>query len=166
MERPDDRLLHQWHVQINRHHDRQRESGVPWKRWMYMAKDLADEVPRMVRLFAAERRGELAKRYVHCHHAACGNTPQALADNHLKCSLGVECRTCPHLLALEGGELTPEQLDYARAWTCAAHILAETQGEGDRSGEGWLQTVDDRMYWSRLHANLAADDPDDVSVGA
>lgn len=153
-ERPDNQFLHEWHVQINRHQD--ADPLGEWKPWMYMAKDLADEVPRMALLHGMERRGELAKTHVQCHNAACDNTPQAVPDNHLKCALGVECRKCPHLLALN--TLPPEQADTAKAWTCAAHILAETKGQGDGSGEGWLVTVDDRMYWERVYQNLAAAD--------
>ena len=42
-------MSHEWHVAINRHHG--GTLGAPgWKRWMYEAKSLADEVPRMVLL--------------------------------------------------------------------------------------------------------------------
>lgn len=164
MERPNSRLLHEWHVRINQHADKLGHDA--WPSWMYMGKDLADEVPRMALLHGMERRGELAKKHVQCHNAVCDNTPQEVPDNHLRCCLGVECRACPHLLALNAAKLTPEQVDYAKAWTCAAHMLAETKGHGDTSGEGWLQTVDDRMYWARLYENMAASDPDDVSANA
>ena len=165
MKRPDSRLLHEWHVQINQHHEG-KLGTAEWNRWMYMAKDMADEVPRMALLHGMERRGELTKTHVQCHNAACDNTPQQVPDNHLKCGLGVECRKCPHLLTLEQAKLTPEQVDYAKAWTCAAHMLAEFKGEDHTGGEGWLQSVDDRMYWDRLYQNMAADDPDDVSANA
>lgn len=160
MDRPNMRLLHEWHVAINQHHD--GKMGTPeWNRWMYMAKDLADEVPRMALLHGMERRGELTKVHVQCHNAACDSTPQQVPDNHLRCGLGVECRKCPHLAALDGAKLTPEQVDYAKAWTCAAHMLADGKGEDHSGGEGWLTTVDDRMYWDRVYQNMAGSDPDD-----
>lgn len=166
MDRPDGRMLHEWHVQINRHHESRRADGAAWLHWMYMGKTLADEVPRMALLHGMERRGELANTHVQCHHAACDNTPQEVPDNHLSCGLGVKCRECPHLLVLNDAKLTPEQLDYAKAWTCAAHMLEENKGKDCSGGEGWLTTVDDRMYWDRVYQNMAADDPDDVSANA
>lgn len=165
MERPNSGTLHDWHVQINRHNDTLPRGQ--WHRWMYLGKDLADEVPRMALLHGMERRGELAKTHVQCHNAVCDNTPQQVPDNHLRCGLGVECRKCPHLLALN--EMKPdnmEKLDYAKAWTCGAHMLSEWKGVDNSGGEGWLTTVDDRMYWDRVYQNLAADDDDDLSANA
>lgn len=158
MERQDMSLLHEWHVQINRHHD--GKMGTPdWNGWMYLAKTMADEVPRMAMLHGMERRGEMAKTHVQCHNKACDNTPQPVPDNHLRCGLGVECRKCPHLLALDGARLTPKQIDEAKAWTCAAHMLRTPDWHDD--GEGWLTTVDDRMYWDRVYQNIAGSDHDD-----
>lgn len=47
----------------------------------------------------------------------------------------------------------PEQRDWIKAWTCVSHILANG---GDVAGEGFLTTVDDRMYWDSVHESLAA----------
>lgn len=167
IEDTDSRARHAWHAQINRHMDARRESGESHLSWMYMGKELAHEVPRMAKLHGMERRGELATDHVQCHNAACDSTPQPVPDNHLTCSLGVECRKCPHLLALDNADMEPEQIDQAKAWTCMAHIVAETKGQGDQSGEGWLQTVDDRMFWDRLYANLNTQpDKDDAEAAA
>lgn len=40
----------------------------------------------------------------------------------------------------------------AKAWTCAAHIVSSG---GDVLREGYLLTVDDRMYWDKVYENLA-----------
>lgn len=48
---------HEWHVAVNRHQDEQRKAGRPLSeaRFMYEALHVADEVPRMAKLFKAER---------------------------------------------------------------------------------------------------------------
>lgn len=50
---------------------------------------------------------------------------------------------------------TPEDVDEAKAWTCAAHIVS--QG-GDRMGEGYMLRVDDRMFWDNVYSSLAQTD--------
>ena len=162
MNRPDDRLLHQWHTQINEHMDERRNAGEHHLSWMHTAKAMASEVPRMALLHGMERRGELAKKHVHCHNLACDSTPQEVPDNHLRCNLGVECRKCPHLVALDRADMEPEQIDEAKAWTCAAHMLRTPQWRD--WGEGWLTTVDDRMYWDRVYQNLAAEEHDEMGA--
>lgn len=68
----------------------------------------------------------------------------------------MECRKCPHLAALDKAEMEPEKRDWIKAWTCVGHILSKG---GDVAGEGFLTTVDDRMYWDSVHQSLAwADD--------
>lgn len=150
MERLDRNFLHWWHVAINRFHD--GKIGSPdWKRWMYEAKTVADEVPRMTRLFQRERAGLNPSEHQQCSRSM----PEPIFDNHLSCCLGVECRKCPELLALERIEhATPEQIDTAKSWTCAAHIMS--QG-GDIMGEGYLLTVGDRMFWDRVYQNMSQD---------
>lgn len=151
MERLNHDVSHRWHVAINRFHD--NKIGTPqWRRWLYDAKTLADEVPRLVRLFKREREGNNPAMHQHCSLSQ----PEPVTDNHLTCCLGVECRACPELLALEQIDHgTPEEIDTARAWTCAAHIMSEG---GDRLGEGFLLTVDDRMFWDRTYRNMAGAD--------
>lgn len=151
MARPDVRLPreadHPWHVQINRH---SQAVGYESVRWMYDAKKAADEVPRLALLFGMEREGKLAK----VHHQCSRDTEGAqVPDNHLTCCLGVECRKCPHLLALDAVARPDEERDVMKAWTCAAHIIASG---GDPANEGWVLTVDDAMYWHNVYASLAS----------
>lgn len=144
-----------WHGAINRHCDGQREAGKEWPRFMYDAKHAAGEVSRLPLLFAREREGKLCKTFRLC---SCCSEGKHIVDNHLTCCLGVECRKCPHLAALDKAEgMTPEQIDQMKAWTCVAHILANG---GDRMGEGFIITVDDRMFWDRVCQSLASSPPD------
>lgn len=148
LERLDNKIAHQWHVAINRF-NHNRLGTDQWQHWMYEAKDLADEVPRMVMLFALEREGRLPKLHKQCSLAQ----PEEVIDNHLTCCLGVECRKCEYLVALEATEVSPNEIDTIKAWTCAAHILSKG---GDVAKEGYLLTADDRMFWDRTYESLAA----------
>ena len=115
----------EWHRAINTYSDAERAAGRPWPRMMYIAKLVADEVPRMILLFEQERKG-LPTHYKMCAHDPSPATP--LPDNHLRCHLGVECRACPHLAAIEANDRMPvEAKDEAKAWTCATHILLESK---------------------------------------
>lgn len=144
-------FFHEWHVAINGFTN--GKIGSPdWPHFMYEAKDVAGEVPRLARLFALERTGGLTKTHQQCSHSASEPVP----GNHLSCCLGVKCGECPYLKALDSARLTPEQIDEAKAWTCATHIISKG---GDTAGEGYILTVDDRMFWNRIYANMAADDP-------
>ncbi len=154
MERTKYPLNHEWHVAVNRHSDEWRKADKEWgeMRFMYEAKRMADEVPRMVMLFRQERENALPQTHQQCSMQA----PVPVKANHLSCCLGVKARECPHLLALEKIErATPEDVDEAKAWTCAAHIVS--QG-GDRMGEGYMLRVDDRMFWDNVYSSLAQTD--------
>lgn len=140
---------HAWHVAINNHAQSARESAREWPRFMYEAKSAWAEVPRLTKIIGMERRGELRKDHQQCSHV----TAEPVPDNHLSCCLGVECRKCPHLLALDAAKLTPEQIDEAKAWTCVGHIL---MSGGDTANEGFLLAVDDRMFWDRVYESMAA----------
>ena len=151
MERLKYPLSHEWHAAVNRHSDERRAAGNEWRktRFMYNAKAMADEVPRMVMLFRQERENALPQTHQQCSQQA----PVPVNDNHLSCCLGVKARECPHLLALEKIErCTPADVDTAKAWTCAAHIVSTG---GDTMKEGFLLRVDDRMFWDNVYANLA-----------
>lgn len=111
----------------------------------------------MALLFRAERESALPNT----HQQYSQQDPVPVEDNHLTCCLGVKTRECPHLLALEKIErCTPEDVDTAKAWTCAAHILSKG---GDAANEGYLLRVDDRMFWDNVHASLATDEDDTAS---
>lgn len=178
MSRPDVRLPrgvdHPWHVAINQYEGAYErnvsETGFAptrdGKKFMYEAKKLAEEVPRIALLFGMERRGELVQRHHQCSHDHEG---QAVIDNHLTCCLGVACRACPFLASIDTVttardysvrpsievEVTGEQRDVMKAWTCAAHIAMRG---GDSANEGYILTTDDQMYWSNLYASLSGGD--------
>lgn len=139
---------HAWHVAINQFTNG-KVGATDWPHFMYEGKTLAYEVPRMIRVLRQEREGKLEK----IHRQCSMSSPEQIEDNHLSCCLGIECRKCPHLLALEKAEMTHEQIDVAKAWTCAAHILSS--GRGVDTSECYLLTVGDRMYWSRLYESLS-----------
>jgi hypothetical protein len=180
---PDVRLPrdidHPWHVQINQLDmplDRLivEKDGVlshgptdEGKSFMYEAKHASQEVPRLALLFAREREGNLTKVHHQCSHDHEG---AAVADNHLTCCLGVACRECPFLAAIDKVQtrrdysvrpslevpVTDEERDVMKAWTCVSHIL--TRG-GDPAGEGYVLTTDDRMYWDNLYHSLSSSQP-------
>lgn len=144
-------LNHEWHVAVNKHSDEWRKAGNGWGevRFMYDAKKMADEVPRMVMLFRREREGALPQTHQQCSRQA----PVPVKDNHLTCCKGVNTRECPHLLALEKiARCDPADVDAAKAWTCAAHIVSTG---GDIMNEGFLLRVDDRMFWDNVYDSLA-----------
>lgn len=145
-DRLDHEFNHRWHVAINRYN-----TNGKFERWMYEAKSAADEVPRLQILFANERERTLPSTHQQCSHSP----GKPIADNHLTCCLGVKCRECPHLMALEAIETgNPAEIDQAKAWTCATHIISKG---GDFANEGYLLTVSDRMFWDQVYQNLAGD---------
>lgn len=149
MKRLEYPLSHEWHVATNRH---SQEVGFASMRFMYEAKSAAGEVPRMALLFKRERENTLPQIHQQCSQQA----PESIKENHLSCCLGVKAKECPHLLALEKIErCKPEDIDTAKAWTCAAHIISKG---GDPMNEGYMLTVSDRMFWDRVHENLAQSD--------
>ncbi|MDX2059901.1 MAG: hypothetical protein SFV24_18980, partial [Gemmatimonadales bacterium] len=140
-----------WHRAVNAFHWPAEGPKRTHDKWMYEAMDMASEVERLPLLFRKEREGGLTKV-----HQQCSLSPtEPVADNHLTCCLGIECRKCPQLLALESAELSPEEIDRAKAWTCVAHIA---MSGGDPAGEGYILTTDDRMFWDRTYASMAGED--------
>lgn len=140
---------HEWHCAINRFTEG-KAGTEEWPRFMYEAKTAAAEVPRLALLFKSEREDKLDKVFQPC---SCCTEKKHVVDNHLTCCLGTECRKCPYLLALDKAKLPAETRDWLKAWTCATHII---ENGGDPANEGFILTVDDRMYWDRLHESLAA----------
>ena len=161
MDRLDRNIGHKWHIALNRHNFSSLELGQKrdmekFKDWMYDAKHMADEVPRLSRLFLLERTNQLPKLHRQCSQSAL----EEIADNHLTCCLGVECHKCDELLALEKADLPPENIDELKAWTCAAHILSEKGKHLIDDSEGYVLTTDDKMYWERVYSSLAQADTD------
>lgn len=156
MGRMDHDLNHRWHVALNR-----GSALADFRSWsfMYEAKNAAEELPRLALLFRLEREGKLATAMRSCSHSE----PVAVPENHLACCLGTVCRECPFLRALDAAELSDAERDYAKAWTCVTHIIASG---GDTAREGYIMTVDDRMFWDNLYASLAGGDTGGMEDGA
>jgi hypothetical protein len=156
MDRLDSKTAHAWHVAINQFN--WPKLGKEWAGFMYDAKDLADEVARMALLFQQERTNGLRTIHQQCSRSE----PVKLKENFLSCCLGKRCSQCPFLQALEVAELPAEEIDKAKAWTCAAHILME-KGKQQflDTSEGYILTEDDKLYWSNVYASLAAGDDSD-----
>ena len=140
------KLDYEWHRLINAAADKLGHGEMSF---MYEAKSAWEELQRLPLLFARERTGLLTKL-----HRQCSLSPlQEVPDNHLTCCKGVECRKCPFLLALnESAEMTSEERDVAKAWTCISHIIGTG---GDVAREGYIMTVDDRMYWDNVYKSMA-----------
>ena len=154
------RFDHEWHVAINRFMIPEKIGTDGWSAssFMYEAKTAWSESRRLALLFRMEREGKLAKTHQQCSHSA----PEPVAENHLSCCLGEKCAACPYLLALDAAEITPEQRDEAKAWTCVTHIISKG---GDPAKEGYILTVDDRMFWDRLYENMGAEPPEAETDG-
>lgn len=142
---------HRWHVAINAH---AQAAGFDGMRFMYEAKTLFQEVPRLRLLFAMERAKTLPTEHVQCR--MCSPSPQPVVDNKLTCCLGVVCRECPHLLAIESGDLSDDEKNLAKAVTCATHIVSEG---GDVANEGFITTDEDRMFWEGVYRSLSQPEP-------
>lgn len=144
---------HKWHVALNAANF---DKGAEFRHWMYEAKHLADEVPRMAHWFKLERTGQTPALHRQCSHSPTEPIP----DNHLTCCLGVACRDCEHLKAVAAADVLPEQIDEIKAWTCAAHILTEVGAHPNQydTSEGYIKTTGDQMYWERVYSSLAAAD--------
>lgn len=147
MNRPDHHLMHQWHTAVNQF---SLSTIGEWPGFMYHGKQLANELPRLTLLFQLERTGQLPKIHRQCSRSE----PVEVVDNHLTCCLGVACRDCPYLKALEVQGIEPEVIDQMKAFTCAAHVL-ENINQVDAS-EGFILTTDDQMYWQNVYESLAS----------
>lgn len=145
---------HNWHAAINNYSDNERIAERDYPHWMYTAKMVSDEVPRMILLFERERQHKLGNSYKMCAHDPRPATP--LPDNHLRCVLGQECRKCPHLSAIkEQKNMTPEAKDEAMAWTCATHIMLESKLNS--YFETFLHDKSDAAFDERLADSISAE---------
>lgn len=143
----------EWHRAINQFSDAQRKAGKPWARMMYLAKDIANEVPRMILLLERERLGNNPTAYKMCGHDPRPATP--LPDNHLRCHLGVECRKCEYHAAIDANQrMTPEARDEAKAWTCATHVLLNMT-EDNCYIEGILHDKSDAEFDRQIVTSLS-----------
>lgn len=153
MERLNRELNYKWHVALNHYNN----VGKDFRSWMYDAKHMADEIARIAIWFMCERTGQLPVIHRQCSQSQ----PVPIPENHLSCCLGQKCKECPHLLALEKAEVTLEQLDEMKAWTCTAHILFEKTQRSIDDSEGYIMHEGDKMYWENVYSNLDGEDRDD-----
>lgn len=140
---------YEWHHALNDYN--KIESGE-FKHWMYDALTCKNEVPRLARLFKAEREDKLPKIHQQCSMQA----PVELKENFLTCCIGTKCKECPHLKALEL-KLSGDELDNAKAWTCTVHILKQPTRSID-SSEGFILTEDDKMFWQNVYKSMSSDE--------
>ena len=148
MKRLDEDMFHKWHVALNNFN----EVGGAFFKWMYAAKQMADEVPRMIQLFELERTGKLPVIHQQCSY----QEPVPIKKNRLSCCFGIVCGECEYLEALDDSSLRLEKIDVAKAWTCAGHIMANH--EDIDTSEGYILTTDDKMFWENVYKSLAGAD--------
>jgi len=148
-----DEILDNWHKIINQYHSN-RDEGENFQHWMYEAKSTYSELPRLKRLFEAERTGDLPKIHKQCSLSKS----EEVIDNHLTCCLGIDCRGCKFLKAIENIEAPPERIDEIKAYTCTVHILQESARRGIDTSEGYILRTDDRMYWDNVYKSMAVAD--------
>lgn len=112
-----------WHRAINGLDTDHRE-----KSFMYTALKISNHVPNMIGQFERQRTTGLPSKYKMCAHDP--RPAKELEDNHLRCFLGKDTRSCPYLKAIDASEtMTLEAKDEAKAWTCATHVLLESSPE-------------------------------------
>jgi hypothetical protein len=153
MDEKTSKIHHDWHVGINQAVD---HLGYDKARFMYDAKEIAEESERLPYWFARERTGTLPKSHQQCSHSE----PEVMADNHLTCCLGVECRKCEFLLSLDAHaqDIPPEEMDKIKTWTCISHIMRENAKGFVDTSEGMVLTTSDRLFWDGVYRSLAAGD--------
>ena len=144
-----------WHIGINRTVD---TFGYEQSRFMYDAKEIAEEAQRLPYWFARERTNSMPELHQQCSQSE----PEVVIDNHLTCCLGVECRNCQFLqkLEAESPNVPPEEMDKFKAWTCIAHIMT-VKAQKDRfvdTSEGFILTTGDRMFWDHVYSSLSMSD--------
>ena len=142
-----DKFRNNWHRLLNKYNSGEDE----FHRWMYEAKSMHVELGRLQRLFAKERKNELPKIHQQCSLSV----PEKIENNHLTCCLGIKCAECNHLKALEDKGIDQEKVDEMKAFTCVAHILFSSGNNIIDTSEGYILTVDDRMFWNDIFQSLA-----------
>jgi len=64
------------------------------------------------------------------------------------------------LLALEQCKVEPEDIDEIKSWTCSTHIMQECGKKMVDTSEGFILTVDDRMFWDEVYKYMNVDETD------
>ena len=144
-EQQDSRLIDgliDLHRVINKMNETDRETNG----FLYQMKDAIQEIRRLSLLHKKEREGSLPDIHKQCSLSK----KEDIADNHLTCCLGVECRKCEILKGLEAVDYEPEVIDDIKAWTCLVHALKKT----DYTNDGVIQTEGDRIYWDNYMESM------------
>lgn len=143
--------LHNQHTRINK---LSSELGYSEVRFMYTAKDLPGEIERMKSQHRRERLGTLPNQFVKC--ATFQSPAVPIENNYLQCALGVKCKECKYLKAIDEVQTAdPSLIDEMKAYTCATHIVQQIATKQYDMSEGFLQDKEDRMYWQNLYKSLA-----------
>lgn len=147
-----------WHRAINAESERLQSAGEASPRLMYLAKQVSDELPRLIILFQYEREGRLGKSFKMCAYDPAPATP--LPDNHLTCALGKACRDCVYLKAIDRGTtMTPQAKDEAKAWTCVTHILNSTSLPNFIGVEEFVWDKSSAAFDERMVRSMAQEEP-------
>lgn len=157
---------HLWHVWINKRQT-ERDKDQPWEHSLYEFKNMLEFLTYGASQIAEAFEGRLPQTHRQCSHQPVEHLKVL---NTLKCSRdGIDVTKCPILLSLaatfeERKEKLPKAVLYdLMAKTCAWHIYQKAVGieEGHRFGidtsMGYLLDETDRMFWDRVHTNLASD---------
>lgn len=142
-------IISKWHGVLNGYNTAKNHHG-----FMYEAKNIAEQMPLMIKLFNLEDANELPEI-----HQQCSQSKPEKIDNYLICCKGVKCKECPHLKAIDNIKGTGDKIDIGtevvnelKALTCISHILSEG---GDINNEGYILTKSDVMFWNNVHESLA-----------
>jgi hypothetical protein len=148
MDRLDNNLSYEWHRALNKFHSKPESSD----NWMYEAKTAADEIPRMILLFKLEREGNLPKIHQQCSRS---KPVEITEGNFLTCCHGIKTRECKYLKAMEEAKVSPDQIDFIKAWTCASHMLRTPDLWVN---DGFLIDESDKIYWDNVMESLYGSD--------
>lgn len=164
-----------WHGWINSEGDRKDEADFidPHHTGLYEFKSAMQMAGAtggwLAMKISKERMQALPMVHQQCSHTQ----PEPMEANYLTCGFGVKLNGCPILNRLqsyfdkrmehpyESKNVTPEEIDEAKAMTCIWHMLM-----GKKDGcyidwnEGAVQDCSDRRFWDRVYSNLSEPMPE------
>lgn len=158
-----------WHVWINKR-QQERNDHTKWEHSLYEFKNMLQFLTYGANQIQAAFEGTLPQTHQQCSHQPIEQLPVL---NVLKCSReGVDVTKCPILQSLtkvfdESGDGLPRTTLYElMAKTCAWHIYTGAIGapEGHHwaydTSMGYLLDETDRIFWNRIHENMATSSED------
>lgn len=146
-------FFQKWHEKLNDICFSKGGKGHHAQDWIYESKRFCSALPRMVKLFESERTGKLTTVHKQCSISKV----EKVVNNHLTCCLGTECAKCELLTPFDSCHLKAKEVDIIKAWTCGTHILHECNKRFVDTTEGYIMTVDDRMFWDKVYDSLSWD---------